>query len=248
VHGPGVDVPLARGTTTGSLSSFYHADGLGSIVKRTDVTGNVESSRVYDSFGQAASLPSGYSFTGREWDSEDALYYYRARYYDPRLGRFLSEDPIALSGGDINYHAYVSNNPVNVIDPTGLTGVDAVPIDLPFPWVRPKPICVPIPTVPGWLVGVGAFVGALGTGSSSLPTSDLDELYNPEVCGARNEKGCGLTMAREESRGGARTCVCYKQGSGPNAIGQQPSAGDCKKACNDQGYPGSKFGKGPVEW
>lgn len=46
---------------------FYHADGLGSIVKRTDGGGNIEESRVYDSFGQATGLPSGHAFTGREW-------------------------------------------------------------------------------------------------------------------------------------------------------------------------------------
>ena len=58
-------------------------------------------------------------FTGREYDSETKLYFYRARYYDPQLGRFLSEDPIGLAGG-INPYAYAGNDPVNHKDPYGL--------------------------------------------------------------------------------------------------------------------------------
>jgi RHS repeat-associated protein len=59
-------------------------------------------------------------FTARELDLETGLYYYRARYYDPTTGRFLSEDPIEFSGRDVNFYAYSSNDPVNYRDPTGL--------------------------------------------------------------------------------------------------------------------------------
>ncbi|MEA3434830.1 MAG: RHS repeat-associated core domain-containing protein, partial [Thermodesulfobacteriota bacterium] len=58
-------------------------------------------------------------YTGREHDEELGLYYYRARYYDPDLGRFLTEDPIGFDGG-INFYAYVGNNPINFNDPEGL--------------------------------------------------------------------------------------------------------------------------------
>ena len=120
VHGPGVDEPLARGSVTGILTRFYHLDGLGSLVKRTDANGNLENLRTYDSFGQPAVYrPSGHAFTSRESDGETGLYYYRARYYDPKIGRFLSEDPIAFGGG-INFYAYVANSPINRGDPTGL--------------------------------------------------------------------------------------------------------------------------------
>src|SRR5262249_18756836 len=57
-------------------------------------------------------------FTGREFDSESGLLYYRARYYDPKIGRFISEDPITFDGG-INFYAYVGNNPINLTDPFG---------------------------------------------------------------------------------------------------------------------------------
>ena len=69
---------------------------------------------------------SGYAFTGREWDAEVGLYYYRARYFDPALGRFISSDPSGFVDGP-NLFAYVGNKPTTYVDPFGLalTSVDA---------------------------------------------------------------------------------------------------------------------------
>jgi len=53
------------------------------------------------------------------------LYYMRARYYDPVIGRFISEDPIGFEGGDVNLYAYVGNNPMNFVDPEGLEKSDS---------------------------------------------------------------------------------------------------------------------------
>jgi RHS repeat-associated protein len=118
LHGPGIDEPLARESSTG-VRTYYHADGLGSIVKRTDAAGNVIGTQAYDSFGVGTGLPNGYGFTGREWDGEFGAAFYRARYYDPTIGRFLSEDPIRFRGG-LNFFGYVTNNPTNLVDPSGL--------------------------------------------------------------------------------------------------------------------------------
>jgi len=63
---------------------------------------------------------TAHTFTGREWDKETGLYYYRARYYDPMEGRFISKDPISSAGGDVNLYGYVQNNPVSFRDPLGL--------------------------------------------------------------------------------------------------------------------------------
>jgi RHS repeat-associated protein len=57
-----------------------------------------------------------------ESDTETGLYYYRARYYDPSNGRFLSEDPLGNDGGDSNFYSYVFGSPTNLIDPPGLNG------------------------------------------------------------------------------------------------------------------------------
>jgi RHS repeat-associated protein len=77
---------------------------------------------------------SGYgnkAFTGREWDPEAGLYYYRARYYDPKIGRFISEDPIGFAGGDVNMFAYVGNNPLGYGDPSGLASMPLPPRPTP---------------------------------------------------------------------------------------------------------------------
>ena len=119
VYGLGIDRPLAQvvtGTTT-----YNVADHLGSVVRTTDAAGNPTITREYGPWGnplQGAGT-SGYAFTGREWDSETGLYYFRARYLDSKIGRFISEDPIGFKAG-VNFYAYVSNNPLSKTDPFGL--------------------------------------------------------------------------------------------------------------------------------
>ena len=118
-HGPAVDEPLAREDSSGA-PAYYHADGLGSILGMTDEAGNVLDPRQYDAWGklQLGAEEAGPAFTGREWDTETGLYYYRARYYDPAAGRFVTEDPIGTRGG-IGLYTYVDSTPTNEIDPSG---------------------------------------------------------------------------------------------------------------------------------
>jgi RHS repeat-associated protein len=77
----------------------------------------------YDSFGNitasTGSINNRYRFTGREFDPETGLYYYRARYYDPLSGRFLVEDPLLFHSDSINLYQYAKNAPVNFRDPSG---------------------------------------------------------------------------------------------------------------------------------
>jgi RHS repeat-associated protein len=63
-----------------------------------------------------------YRYTGREFDGETGLYYYRARYYDANVGRFIGQDPIGFEAGDANLYRYVENRPIDRIDPSGKDG------------------------------------------------------------------------------------------------------------------------------
>ena len=122
IHGPGIDQPLAM--VNNGQTYYYHADGLGSIVALTNSTQSVMQRYTYDAYGVPkptnAEFENPYLFTGREWDRETGLYYYRGRYYDPMEGRFISKDPIGFAGEDVNLYRYVRNNSVNGVDPFGL--------------------------------------------------------------------------------------------------------------------------------
>ena len=114
-----------RGITPDELFAVDDAtpivDGLGSIIRLLDRDGRVRDVIGYEPFGRTvstAAVPIRYGFTGRERDGDD-LYYYRARYYHAGLGRFVSEDPLGLAAG-VNAYVYAFNDPVNVVDPTGL--------------------------------------------------------------------------------------------------------------------------------
>jgi RHS repeat-associated protein len=118
----GIDEPLAM--LRGGTNSFYQADGVDSITSLADGSGNAAVTFKYDSFGKlsasAGSLVNPFQYTGRDYDQETGLRYYRARYYDPVLGRFTSEDAIQFRGGDMDFYRYASNSPIGFTDPLGL--------------------------------------------------------------------------------------------------------------------------------
>jgi RHS repeat-associated protein len=119
VHGPGIDQPLAK--VEAGAASYYLADHLGSIVQVTNASATVTLTRQYDPWGNPlqGSTSEGYAFTGREWDPEAAFHYYRTRYYDARMARFIAEDSITWNGDGPNLYGYVLNSPVNRTDPFG---------------------------------------------------------------------------------------------------------------------------------
>jgi len=95
---------------------------MGSVTDLTDSSGTLLESYSYDVFGNpdtTSDLGNTRMFTARELDSETGLYYYRARYYDPKLGRFLQRDPVGYTAG-INLYTYCDNNPINWVDALGL--------------------------------------------------------------------------------------------------------------------------------
>lgn len=121
---------IAQRITSSGAVRFYYADALGTIHTITNGTGTACYDATFTPYGQEMLNPnisqtcsSNYKFTGYEYDSESGLYYAHARYYNPRLGRFMSTDP--LSGSTQypqtqNRYAYVTNAPSCFTDPSGL--------------------------------------------------------------------------------------------------------------------------------
>ena len=120
-HGVGYDQPVSM--TRASTASYYQSDVLSTITSLSDATGAIASTYIFDEFGNqtasTGSITNPFRFTGREFDTETGINFYRARYYDQGVGRFMSEDPLRIEGG-INFFAYTLNNPANWIDPLGL--------------------------------------------------------------------------------------------------------------------------------
>jgi len=158
-HGLGIDEPIA--ITRGSSTFFYHQDGLGSVTELTDSTGTTVKAYAYDAWGnlieQTGTVANPYTYTGREVDAESGLYHYRARYYDPTIGRFITEDPLLTplapmavgvrrkinaslwllpgmvqmrspaSTQRLNQYVYVRDNPATFTDPSGFIDADKRP-------------------------------------------------------------------------------------------------------------------------
>ena len=132
----GISVTVANALSPKTETFFYLYDGLGSIVGLTDKKGKVVEKFEYDSFGNLKNKGHGkvkqpYAYTGREFDRETGLYYYRARYYDPQVGRFINRDVFAGFPDlpqTINKYPYVTNNPLNLTDADGTFPLAAVAI------------------------------------------------------------------------------------------------------------------------
>lgn len=121
-QGLNIDEPLAM--LRSSTTSYYEADGLGSITSLSSGAGSLAQTYTFDSFGKttnsSGSLTNPFQYTGREFDPETSLYYYRARYYDQTIGRFIAQDPLGFYPG-VNFYAYANNSPVSLLDPIGLS-------------------------------------------------------------------------------------------------------------------------------
>ena len=112
-----------------SLGDFYYYqyDHLGSVTGLSDAAGLLTTQYSYTASGltrTSSGLNQGslYKYSSKAYDGAAGLYYYGARYYDPQVGRWLTQDPLGMVDGP-NKYLYVSNNPVNYVDPWGLAEV-----------------------------------------------------------------------------------------------------------------------------
>src|SRR5260370_102665 len=120
VTGLGIGETVRRSGSSGRVTFLVH--GRGRTRALTNSTGAVQTQYAYAPFGvttaTGASSTNPFQFTGRENDNT-GLYYYRARYFNPTLQRFISEDPIGFGGGQVNLYSYVGNRPLGATDPSG---------------------------------------------------------------------------------------------------------------------------------
>ncbi|MDX2250921.1 MAG: RHS repeat-associated core domain-containing protein [Nitrospira sp.] len=115
-----IDEPFIRQASIGN--EHYHTDALGSNLALSNAQGSSGTTYTYEPFGKttvSGTSSNTFQYTGRESDGS-YLSFYRARYFDPGRGRFISEDPLEFSAGDVNLYAYVSNAPLRFSDPLGL--------------------------------------------------------------------------------------------------------------------------------
>jgi RHS repeat-associated protein len=140
VYGSYVDEPLLRhagtGTalpTSGTAALYYHRNQQYSIVGLSDAAGTLVERYAYTAYGEltilapnrtlraTSSFQNRYTYTGREWDAGLSLYYFRARWLEPKAGRFIGRDPLGYVDGMGLYGAYLG---LSEVDPTGKIKVE----------------------------------------------------------------------------------------------------------------------------
>ena len=207
LNGPGIDEPLAM-SRAGAVS-YFSVDGLGSVVATNDPSGSVTHSVVFDAWGkvkaETGTREHPFTYTGRE-AGEAGFHFYRARFYQPSVGRFIQEDPIGFAPGPNSYE-YANANPINSTDPSGL---EPEPVEVfTSEWVTSFKLLF------DFVTGTGPGAHQYGPGSSRVQGLKLTP---------------GLDAARKEFRaGGCRPSDPFPIGfgltglisSGPNAVRQQ---------------------------
>jgi len=149
VYGPGIDeaICMIAVDDQNETRCYYHYDGLGSVIALSNIDGDIVEAYSYNVYGAptiytsagadgiwrtsddttatVSAIGNPYMFTARRYDAETGLYYYRTRMYSPAIGRFLQTDPLEY-WDSMNLYQYCANNPVNWIDPWGLSTVKII--------------------------------------------------------------------------------------------------------------------------
>jgi RHS repeat-associated protein len=184
-------------------------------------------------------------------DEATGLYFYRARYYDAIVGRFIGEDAIVFTAGDANLYRYVVNSPINLVDPMGMQVVapppPVIPVPVPPTAPPPGPWYAPLLKKVPWvapLVIPGGLLNPLPTSNGELPHKipKPNECPNPE--NQRRRKRCEFIWESPPTPNSAfRTCAYNCRGYGGPATFPWPKDLPCPDSFDDlfpkipPGYP-----------
>ncbi len=226
----------------GDIVTYVHTDRLGNPVAKTDSTGAVIWRQSYTPYGETDQQPDpdGPGYTGHRHDAATGLVYMQARYYDPRIGRFLSPDPVTYAPGRaafFNRYWYASGNPYKYTDPDGRCGAGGICKSLgraevahPAAAARVRPL----------IAGVAA-AGIVEVVTDGAGTSAAAKLLKGAVRAARSVKTAEKAVSKA-----SRIEDVTKPGSKLPNIKTDVSKGKFEKNLGDSGYAKSTSKDGKV--
>ena len=243
----------ASTTPIASAHTYFHTDHEGSVIAMSDGAGNITGCAggtgcqrlSYDEYGNLSSGASTtgqpFRYTGRRYDPETGLYFYRARYYSPALGRFLQVDPIGFKS-DVNLYTYVYNDPTDKVDPSGTNELS------PSDW---KDFAIDVGTL---LVDEIVYAAAKIGGNEGTAQAASDGMIEHRVDAAASTIGVispapGTGKAIKIAQRTAKAAVALKRSRifkpkvWSNNKAKNNGKAKCDK-CGDDVVPGKKLEKG----
>jgi len=244
IAGPAIDERIAQVDANGAVK-YIHTDKQNSVVAISNSSGAVISRRGYGSYGETTptqlasndnSPTHPFGYTGRRWDADLGLYYYRARWYDPELGTFLETDPIG-SLDYINLYSYVGLSPMNAVDPSGLETIN----------VSSMPANIKIKAYPGPEATIGGRVehgpphvhvespAGRGNRSATVSTETWEVTENSRPLSRAEQRAINnMTAAERNATASAQSDIFRKGRISPATIEKQITAHNERTSGNNK--------------